>query len=382
MRSGVEGYVAPGFEPCAKTFRENFGDDGELGAACAVYRRGELVLDMWGGVAHRRENKAWSRNTIVPVFSVTKGVGAICILKLVQEGLLDLDRPIADYWPEFAKHGKDRVTVREGLAHRAAVPVIDGPISIEDIQETRGIASRLASQKPIFEPGAAHQYHAITVGWLTSELVWRVTGRSIGVYFREALAEQLDLRLWIGVPQEIQHCVAEVEAGDFDAESERLLRRGTELWRALTLNGLFPRKLVGDGTGLNDPRIQRTELAGVSGISDARSLAKLYAAVIGDVDNVRRLISPELLADACTAVSLSPEGKVEASWGAGFALPFEGQPMLGPASFGHDGAGKSVAFADRDHGIAFAYVRNRMNLQNARDSLVYAVIDVLLTILD
>ncbi len=336
---------------------------------------------MWGGVARRAENKTWSCDSIVPVFSVTKGVAAICILHLVQAGLLELDRPIADYWPEFSAHGKGCVTVREGLAHRAGVPVIDGHVSIADIQDTRGFASRLANQQPIFKPGTTHQYHAITIGWLTSELVWRVTGRSIGDYFRGAIAEKLDLNLWIGIPQRAEKQVAEVEAGDFDRESEILLRRGTVLWRALTLNGLFPRKLVGAGAGLNDPQIQRTELAGVSGISDARSLAKLYGAVIGDVHSAGRILSEELLADACKPVSICPVGKVEASWGAGFALPFEGQPMLGPASFGHDGAGKSVAFADRDHGIAFAYVRNKMNLANARDGLVYPVINALRRVL-
>ena len=376
-RWAVEGYVAPEFRPCADAFRKNFRADGELGAACAIYRRGELVFDMWGGVARRSENKTWSRDSMVPVFSVTKGVSAICILHLVQAGLLELDRPIADYWPEFAVHEKGRVTVREGLAHRAGVPVIDGNVSIADIQDTRGFASRIAKQKPIFKPGTSHLYHAITVGWLTSELVWRVTGRSIGVYFREAIAERMDLGLWIGIPQRIQHRVVEVEAGDYDPKTEIELTTGSVLWRALTLNGLLPRKLIGHGAGLNDPRIQRAELAGVNGISDARSLAKLYAAVIGDVENAGQLVSQELLADACTPVSLSPKGKAEASWGAGFALPFEGQPMLGPASFGHDGAGKNLAFADRDHDIAFAYVRNRMNLENALDGLVYAVIDAL-----
>ena len=381
-RARVMGFVAPGFEPCADVFRSNFREEGELGAACAIYRRGELVFDMWGGVASRSENKNWSRDAIVPVFSVTKGVGAICILHLVHAGLLELDRPIADYWPEFAAHGKDRVTVRDGLAHRAGVPVIDGTVSIADIQDTRGFAARMANQQPIFEPGTSHQYHAITVGWLTSELVWRVTGRSIGVYFREAIAEQRNLDLWIGIPPVFQHRVAEVEAGDYDPETELELSPGSILWRALTLNGLLPSKLVGDGTGLNHPRIQCAELAGVNGISDARSLAKIYASMIGDVDNSGQLVSDELLADSCTAVSLSPKGTAEPSWGAGFALPFDGQPMLGPGSFGHDGAGKNLAFADRDHDIAFAYVRNRMNLANAPDSLVGAVIDALRAAID
>ena len=369
--------MAPGLLPCADAFRKNFREDGELGAACTIYRRGELVLDMWGGVARRSEKKAWSCDSIVPVFSVTKGVSAVCILHLVQSGLLELDRQIADYWPEFAAHGKGRVTVREGLAHRAGVPVVDGDISIEDIQDTRGFASRLASQPPIFEPGTSHQYHAITIGWLTSELVWRATGRSIGAYFQESIAKPLDLNIWMGIPQSAQQRVAAVEAGDFDPETELDLARGSIPWRALTLNGLFPRKLVGDGAGLNDPRIQKLELAGVSGISDARSLAKLYAAVVGKVDNTPPLISADLLSDACSPVSQPSVGKLQASWGSGFVLPFKWQPMLGPASFGHDGAGKSVAFADRDHGIAFAYVRNRMNLNNGRDGLVYAVIDAL-----
>ena len=375
--TGIGGYIAPGFELCADAFCENFQQGGELGAACAIYRGDELVVDMWGGVACRSESKPWSRDTIVPVFSVTKGVGTICILRLVQADLLELDRPIAEYWPEFAAYGKSRVTVREGLAHLAGVPVVDGDISIADIQDTRGFASRVAGQPPIFKPRTSPQYHAITIGWMTSELVWRITGRSVGEYFRESIAEQLGLDCWIGIPRSAQQRVAEVEAGDYDPETEHELTNGSVPWRALTLNGLFPKKLIGDGTGLNDPRVQRVELAGAGGISDARSLARLYAAVIGKVDNAERLVSPELLADACNPVSKFSVGKVEGAWATGFLLPFEWQPMLGPASFGHDGAGKNLAFADRNHEIAFAYVRNRMNLKNGRDGLIYAVIDAL-----
>ena len=184
----IHGWAEPEFSRCLEVFRSNFVDGQELGAACAIYRNGELVLDAWGGFADGETLRPWGRDTAVPVFSVTKGIAALCILTLVERGLLDLDRPVAQYWPEFAAHGKGRVTIREALAHRAGVPLITGSISMQDLRDTVEMSARLAAEAPLYEPGTAHIYHAVTIGWITTELVRRVTGRSIGRWLQQEIA--------------------------------------------------------------------------------------------------------------------------------------------------------------------------------------------------
>lgn len=373
----IMGYFTDGLEPCVEAFRDNFRVGEEIGAACAVYQDGKLVLDLWGGYSDHARRRPWKRHTLAPVFSVTKGIATVCILQLADKGLLDLDLPVAHYWPEFGTHGKERVSVRDTLAHRAGVPALEGHVTLKDILCPRHTAARLADQSPAFTPGHSHLYHAITIGWITGELVWRVTGHSIAQYFRDNIGDPLRLRCWIGIPKNELPNVAEMQSDGYSPEVKKLLTPGSILWRGLTLNGLLPVELVGPGTGLNDPKIQTAELAGVSGICDARSLAKFYTAILQGLDGVAPLLDRSQLLRACKPISVPKTGVIEATWGTGFLRPFENQPMLGEASFGHDGAGGSIGFANYHNGIAFGYVRNRMRQGGKRDENVYRVLDAL-----
>ena len=373
----IHGTVDPQFAACLDAFRDNFRDGGELGAACAVYSDGELVVDLWGGSADSKSKAVWEPDTAVPVFSVTKGIAALCILSQVSAGAIDLDRPLAHYWPEFAAHGKGDISVRRALAHQAGVPLLSGKITLEDLADTAAMAARLANEPPLFEPGSTHAYHAVTIGWITSELMRRVTGQTVGSWFRSTLAEPLDLNIQIGRGADASPAVAVMEVpAEYDTPE---LDPDLIPARAITLNGMFPASLSGLVAGLNDPAMQRVELAGANGVADARSLARLYSKAIGGGGEAP-LLSDATRRDACEVVSAgTPLGQEfpGPTWGAGLMLPWAVQPMLGEGSFGHDGAGGSLAFAHAPSGVSFAYVRNRFGQPGVKDPLVYAVVDAL-----
>lgn len=372
----VAGFVAPGFEPCLDAFRARLADGHELGAACAVHWKGATVVDLWGGVADSTSASLWERDTLVPVFSATKGVAALCILLLVAQGRLSLDQPVAAYWPEFAAHGKDRVTVREALAHRAGVPVIRGPLTIQDLQDLPGMAARLAAEAPLFEPGSAYFYHAFTVGWISSELVRRTTGRSLGQWFRDELARPLELNIEIGRGPSQAGQVARIECpAELDVE---IPDPDGVASRSISLGGLIRPSAGGLAAAINNPAMQAVELAGANGLADARSLAKLYASVCDDGQG-GRLIPADVLDDACRVVSDGAMwgGDIPgATCGAGLMLPFGSHPLLGPGAFGHNGAGGSLAAAHRPSGLGFAYLRNRMGNTMVFDPQVYGMVRV------
>jgi len=383
MRSAsIQGRADPAFAACLEAFRANFDEGHELGAACAIYQGDQCVLDAWGGIADSMSARPWARDTVVPVFSVTKGVVALCILALVERGLLDLDRPVAHYWPEFSAHGKGTVTIRAALAHRAGVPLVSGPVTVDDLADPARMSTRLAAEEPLFEPGSAHLYHAVTIGWITTELVRRVAGQSIGQWLREQIARPCHLNLRIGGASSESLNIARVEvpsAHDTPPLDPQLL------WaRPISLNGLITPSLSGLAHALNQPAMQDVELAGANALADARSLAKLYAEAIHGVDGTR-LISPALVASACGVMSQGEQWGINLpgpTWGAGVMLPWSVQPMLGHGSFGHDGAGGSLAFAHPPTGITFAYVRNRAGVPNTADAAVYRVVNALAGVLD
>lgn len=383
----VGGTVAPGFERCRDAFVAGLASGAETGAACSIRVNGKTVVDLWGGIADLSTGRKWNRDTIAPVFSVSKGVAAVCVLHLVTQGLLDLDAPVARYWPEFAQAGKGSVTVREALAHRAGIPFIDGAISLEDLHSVEHMAARVATQAPIFSPGSAHLYHAVVVGWITSELVRRITGKTVGQWLAEKVARPLGLSLYFGLPPSEQQRVARLIYRDpalAAAALDATLPEGSAPWKTLTLNGTLSfAPDLGDGS-LNDPRVISAELAGAGLVADARSLATFYAACIEPVDGIR-LLSDDVIADAIRPVSTGAEFGMAhdgPSWGAGVMIPWRVQPMLGGSSFGHDGMGGSLAFASPERKVGFAYVRNSMAAGGVEDPEVYAVVKALADSLD
>jgi CubicO group peptidase (beta-lactamase class C family) len=356
------GFAEPGYGPVADALASIF-DHGDLGAGCALYVNGQLVVDLWGGVADKATGRAWDRDTLTLVFSVTKGVSTICALMLVERGQLHLDAPVTTYWPEFGSEGKGATTVRDVLSHRTGLPVVDGPVTLEDLGDPAGMAARMAAQAPLFEPGTAHVYQAVTFSWTFGEIFRRITGEALGEFVARELTGPLGLDLYIGLPPELEARVSTIEPPDAPPELVALVfPEGSLPWRAITLNGLLPVTMAGSGLGFNSPEIHQIQLPAANGITNARSLARLYAATIGAVDGIR-LLQPETVAAASIIRSEGiPWGDSfdGPKWGTGFLRPFPRQPMLGGASFGHDGAGGSIAFAEPDLGLAFSHVINRM----------------------
>lgn len=366
----VWGHVDEGYGIVLDTFIRNFTEYRDLGAGCAVVRDGRPIVDLWGGIADARSGRAWASDTAAVTFSCSKGVVALCAYLLVQEGLLDLDAPIARTWPEFAANGKGSITVRDALSHRAGLPAPAEDLNLDQVLAWEPVIRTLERQAPMFQPSDGHSYHAMTYGWLVGEVIRRVSGRTPGAFFRDAVGDRLGLRTWIGIPESARPTVAWMEPPlpDEDSDEARLVAdlvaRDPTLTRGATMGGAygFPEQ---DGTvSFNDPRIQAAEIPGANGISTARSLARMYAACVTSVGGIR-LMTDESMADAVRLQAAGPplSGLPDdgARWGTGFQLASPPtQPMLGAASFGHAGAGGQLAFADAEHRIGFAYLSNQM----------------------
>ncbi|MEU8892602.1 serine hydrolase domain-containing protein [Streptomyces sp. NPDC048442] len=356
----LNGWADQRFGPVADTFARNFEDFGELGAAVTVFADGHKVVDLWGGTADERTGQAWQEDTVVPVFSCAKGIVSICVQLLAQQGKLDLDAPVERYWPEFAQAGKEEITARMVLGHRAGLPVLDRTLSFEEITAWTPVVHAIEEQKPLWEPGTTYEYHAHVFGFLLGELIRRITGLTPGAYFRRAVADPLGLSCWIGLP---------------DSETGRLARLveapgrppmpGPEsmLTRMVTMNGAFVFPGLDAPHGWNDPALLGAEIPGAGAVSSARSLAALYAAAATGIDGGPRLLTADSVADAVREQSAGESWlgfDAGARWGSGFLLDSPLRPTLGTRSFGNDGAGGQFAFGDDEFGIGFAYTGNRM----------------------
>ncbi len=201
----IDGWVAPGFEPVGDEFARNLSERGELGAACAAYHRGRPVVDLWGGVRDPRTGARWQEDTVVLVYSTSKGLAAMTLALAHSRGWLDYDERMAAYWPQFGANGKERVTVRQLLAHQAGLPVIDEPLDARRLADFDGLAELAARQRPAWEPGTRHGYHGVSLGWYEGELIRRVDPqhRTLGRFFAEEIARPLGLEFYFGLPSEV-----------------------------------------------------------------------------------------------------------------------------------------------------------------------------------
>ena len=375
----IGGEIEPGFEPLVDAFADNFRAHGEVGAACAVYHRARPVADLWGGLADAGSGRPWQRDTIVLVFSAAKGPTATCINRLVEAGQLDVDLPVAHYWPEFGCNGKERITTRQVLSHRAGLAAVEGDLTLEEVLAWDPVVSAIAAQAPNWEPGSRHGYHARSFGWILGELVRRITGSTIGEYIASQFAAPLDLSYWVGLPASaLSRCAALVPPpGGSNAVAELL---GADSLTAQVMSG--PSGLFGYNDMWNRPEVLAAEMPSSNGVGDARSLARFYAALIGEVDGVR-LLGAGQLARACEEQSRGPDTVIfhETCFGLGYALQPALAPGAGPNSFGHPGAGGALAFADPDADLGFAYLMNAMQFDPAGDprsrGLINAVYDSL-----
>ncbi|WP_426512212.1 serine hydrolase domain-containing protein [Dactylosporangium sp. McL0621] len=370
----VGGDVDEGYGPVADAFRRNFAERGEIGGACAVYRDGRKVVDLWGGYrdGHRRE--PWREDTLVTVFSTTKGVSGLALAVAHARGWIDHDAPVARYWPEFAAAGKDAVTVRQLLAHQAGLPAIDRPLSVGDLADLDVVAAALAAQRPAWAPGTRHGYHAISLGWYEGELIRRVDPgrRTLGRFFAEEVAAPLGIEFHIGVPDSVDpERIAHIHGFK---PAEMLLHMGT-LPRGFVLGFLNPRsvtarsftnpKVLGQTGNYNLPEVRRLELPAANGTGEVRAIARAYgdAAAGGAVLG----LGPATL-DALVRPAETPSGglqdvvlRVPTQFSLGYIKPFPAFRFgaAGDRAFGTPGAGGSFGFADPETRVGFAYAMNR-----------------------
>ncbi|MCP5031439.1 MAG: beta-lactamase family protein [Actinomycetia bacterium] len=362
----VHGTVEPGFEKVRDAFASNFDELGEVGAGFALHVHGELVVDIWAGVADKASGTLWSDDTLQLVFSTTKGIAAICVGMLADRGVIDLDTPMAEYWPEFGAAGKEALTVRQVMSHQCGLPAVDAKLSRADVLAVTPIVEALAAQAPLWEPLSAHGYHALTYGWLVGELIARADGRRINQFLQEEVAGPLGLEAWIGLPESEEYRASALLDSPPPATEEEMalmmqvMGPGTMGFRALTLDGAMM-----DPGGVapvwNTRATHASELPAANGMTNARSLSAIYAATLAAV-NGTRLLSAETMADMAAEQVSGPDKCLvaETRFGTGFMLKCDLVPLLNEGAFGHAGAGGSLGYADPTTGVGYGYLMNQM----------------------
>ena len=376
----TQGWTAPGWEGVRDAFQGNFDSGSEVGAAFSAYHRGEKVVDLWGGIADEDTGAPWNEDSLIPVFSTTKGMTAVIANMLAQEGRLDVEAPVAEYWPEFAANGKQDIPVAYLLSHQAGLAWVDATCTLDDVLAWDPIVEVLAAEAPKWEPGTKHGYHATTYGWLVGEVIRRITGRSVGANLAEMVSGPLGLDLWIGLPGSEEARVGRLISmipkpdpnrpkGEPDPMAEMMaafMGPDTPLGKAL----FAPGGALADQDVWNTRAVHGAEIPAANGICDARSLARMYAATVSDVDGTRLLGADQVKA----AIAPRTQGPnfilmdMEVEFGLGFMLNQGIIALGGPSSFGHFGAGGSVGWADPDTELGFGYVMNRMDIGLAGDT--------------
>jgi len=376
----AEGTCDPRFGAVREAFERNFAERGDWGASVCVYVDGARVVDCWGGHADRARARPWTADTIVSVASTTKGMVALCAHMLAERGKLDLDAPVARYWPEFAAAGKQDIPVRWLLSHRAGLPAIRPSLPAGALFDWAAMTEAIAETAPWWTPGVRHGYHAITYGHLVGEVIRRVDGRTVGTFLREEVTTPLGADFFIGVPEEADGRAAEVLAPPPPGEPT--------IWDTI----LADPESVSGRTFLNPPRTpnlintrawRAAEIPAANGHTSARGVARVYAALArgGELDGVR-LLAP---ATVDRAIEEQSRGRdtvltLPTRFATGFMLGMPGGIFnCGPGrrTFGHPGQGGSIGFADPDARVGLGYVTNQYvtGTANHPDRRVLSLVD-------
>jgi CubicO group peptidase (beta-lactamase class C family) len=367
------GHVEPGFEEVRDQFRANFVRGDELGAACAVYHRGEKVVDLWGGYLDSRRQDRWGEDTLVLVYSTSKGMAAIAVAVAHSRGLIDYDEKVATYWPEFAQNGKGAITVRQLLSHQAGLSGLDWRLDPKRLGDLDALAEALARQKPAWKPGTRQGYHALTLGWYEGELIRRVDPqhRSLGRFFADEVAAPLGLEFYFGLPADLPPGrVASVQGGSIASLLAHVRTMPAGLIASFVRPGSHTQRAFGNPrmrsvADLDKPAYRAVEIPAGGGIGQVRSIARAYSDM---ATGGRELGLTEETMDEITAPPRPPSGNprdlvlwVPAAYSLGYVRP-TGDFLFGRGqrSFGHPGAGGSFGFADPDAQIGFAYAPNRL----------------------
>jgi CubicO group peptidase (beta-lactamase class C family) len=346
-------------------FRENFEKIGELGAAVSIWHNGKPVVDLFGGFCDARHERPWESDTLVLIWSATKGIASACVLHVLQEHGIEIGRRVAEFWPEFAQAGKEKITLAQLLSHQAGLCALDGRV---DVLDYGAVIKALEVQTPLWPPGTAHGYHARTFGFLLDELVRRIAGKTLSQYWREVFAQPLNLDLWIGLPEEENARVATVYAAKSGRPPEP-----KKFYSDLTTPGTLARKTftspygLNSVSGMNTPAVRAQPIVSFGGIGSASALAKFYS-MLADGGKLaeQTFFSQETIAWMTTTLSdgMDRVFQIPTAFSSGFMKDPRNavQRMFGtsPNAFGHPGAGGANAFADPENRIAFAYVMNQM----------------------
>ena len=367
-------------------FEENFEKLGELGAAFSVWQNGKPLIDLYGGFCDAARENPWTPDTVVLVWSATKGIGSACVLHSLERQKIELNRRVGEFWPEFGQSDKDKITLGQLLSHQAGLCALDQRV---DVLDYHGVIRALEAQAPLWPPGTGHGYHARTFGFLLDELMRRITGRTLSDYWQENFARPLALDFWIGLPEELNSRVATIYAAKSGKPPEP-----AKFYRDLVTPGTLARKTFTSPYGLNviskmnDPYIRAQPIVSFGGIGSASALAKFYSSLAnGGELNGQTFFSPKTIERMTTTLSdgIDRVFQIPTAFSAGFMKDSRDatRRMFGPSSrsFGHPGAGGAHAFADPENKIAFAYVMNQMEqsvLPNEKSlRLVDAIYDLL-----
>jgi CubicO group peptidase (beta-lactamase class C family) len=362
----IHGTTKNGFERVKDAFAQNFADGHEVGAALSLVVDGETVVDLWGGYADPARTRPWKQDTIVNVYSTTKGFTSTCAHRLVDQGLLDIDAPVAKYWPEFAQAGKEDLPVRYLLSHRAGLPAVKDTIPAELGYRWEVLVDALAAQEPWWEPGTKFGYHALTFGHLVGEVIRRASGLTMGQYFRKEIAEPLGMETYVGFGPELDsRCAEMIPAGLENIDMNNPTAKALMDPSSLTFKAFWvsPTPLI-DPLYMNKREWRAAELPAANGHSDARSIAKMYGALArgGEIDGYR-VLSAEQIDVARQEQSYGEDAilMMPMRFGLGYHLDIP-ELQISPtgAIFGHAGMGGSFGYADPDKRIGIGYVMNRM----------------------
>jgi CubicO group peptidase (beta-lactamase class C family) len=357
----IEGFAAPGWGGVADALADALAVAGG-GASVCVYQAGQPVADLAAGIADPATGRACTPGTLQPFMSVSKGIVAIAVNMLADTGVIDLEAPVARYWPEFAQAGKQDIPVRWLLTHQAGLAALDRPVPVEELLSWTPVITALEQQRPNWPPGTAHGYHSMTYGFLLGELIRRTTGQFPGDWIAGNVSGPLGAEVYLGLPARLRGAVAPVlpfrPLPHGQATTVRM-QPATLPYRAavgFTIPPLSP-------LAVNEPQIQAAQLPAANGIGSARGLARVFAAVIGEVDGVR-LLSAAAMDNArreqVRGPDLAAAAMAESALGLGFNLPTPERPLGGPGSFGTVGLGGCRAWALPEAGLAFAYLPTQL----------------------
>lgn len=375
----VDGHCDPRFSTVREVFEAKLAK-AEVGAAIAFTLNGESVVDLWGGYTEKDRQTPWSRDTIVNTYSTTKGMTALVAHRLVEQGKIDLDAPVAEYWPEFAAKGKERVPVRWLLSHQVGLPAVRETLAREVLYDWDAMCEALAATEPWWTPGEKHGYHPMTFGFLVGEVIRRASGKTVGQLFHEEVALPLGADFHIGLAASEHHRVSDMIGSVAPPKTEAKTESGKPAVRIKGPMAEFMRDMLDPttmvGAAFNNPRIKagahnskqwrEAEIPAANGHGNARALARVYGALAcgGEVDGVR-LLEPDSIALARSEQASGPDailGQMPMRYGLGFMLRTDFMP-LSPSenAFGHPGAGGSIGMADPDAGVGFGFVMNKMS---------------------